>query len=268
MVESNSNTSLDPVKVIESSSCDDTHRGRSEVILSRAGMNWYIEIDTCFGHSSCRLDVVSGACQMEPAVENESKLMEEQKSAQSSLTTSARALFLSIAQRTRLMKVTSQIFSSRQSETTPKKNIRPRVTIVKLLEGESGGDPALNIPMFCPLHDGPHPVIEIDEEEANEKMTARRSRRSSVFDVQSQSELNSRISGIDVKALLSFAEDCNEDQEDEELLEGFGNPTERKTVQVRRFIRRNKFLKKVFGGKKVNSKADEPFDIDISERQL
>jgi hypothetical protein len=267
MVEVNSLQSLDPIEVTETSLCDDAHRGRSDVILSRGGKNWFIENDTCFGHSSHRLNIVKSASAMEPVLENESALKLENKISQSSLTTSARALFLSIAQRARLMEVTSKIIISRNEGTTTRKNIRPRVTIIKLLEGESGGDPALNIPMFCPLHDAPHPVIEIDDEEAKEKMTARRSRRTSVFDVSTQSEINPRTSAIDVNALLSVAEESKEDEEeDEDLLEGFGNPTDRKTVQVRRFIRRNKLFKKVFGGKKVKSKGDEPFDIDISER--
>ena len=215
------------------------YRGRSDVVLERGGRTWYIEVDTCFGHSSERLNIVPGLERLidEPESEPEPETVDEEKT---------KGLFLSTAQKTRLLGIANIMLNApkRASKMGAK-----RVSMVQLLEEDSESDPALNIPMFGPITHAPPPLVEIGEEEALQQ--SRQPRRLSVllFDTSGPTPL---ASGIDPRALAS-AQAADDEEDEDDLLEGFGNRPEKRTVQVRKFVRRNKFLKKVFRKKDSSS---------------
>jgi hypothetical protein len=251
---------------------DDEHRGISDVVIARGGRKWYIAVDTCFGHSNARLQIVPGVERIldepafEPDLEPEAEPTENDR---------LKALFLTTAQKVRLMAMSSIFLSAAKTTATTAK---AQESMMKLLEEDSENDPALNIPMFGPIEHGPPPLVEIDDEEALEQQRTRKQKRSSVFVAAIESSITQtgRVIGIDPKALANVRQqfnditesandgtnnDDNDDDDDADLLEGFGNRPERRSVQVRKFVRRNKFLKKVFGSKKTSTATDH---LDIA----
>jgi hypothetical protein len=226
-------------------------RGRSDAVVTREGRTWFIEVDTCFGHSGERLSIVPGIERR--AEESESEEDEEVIGPEDRAR--LKALFLSAGQKTRLLTIASGMMKA------PPKKIA-QITMVQLMEQDDDFEPALNIPMFAPLRHGPPPSIEVNEEEAVEQQRTRQQKRPSVFDSVTSAATGS-AGGIDMNALAIIqSEDEEEDDEDSpELLEGFGQGPEKRTVKVRKFVRRNKFLKKVFR----RSSSTDMKDVSISD---
>ena len=244
---------------------DDGRRELSDVVIVRGGRKWHIAVDTCFGHSNARLQIVPGVERImdepsfDPELEPEPDPTENER---------LKALFLTAAQKVRLTAMSSVFLSTAKTTATTEK---AQETMVKLLEEDSENDPVLNIPVFGPIEHGPPPLVEIDEEDAVEQQRTRKQKRSSVYVAAIESSITKtgRMTGIDPKALANvrqqfddLTEGANDDDNDDDLLEGFGNRPERKGVHVRKFVRRNKFLKKVFGSKKSNSISTDHLDLN------
>lgn len=231
-------------------------RGRSDAVVLREGRTWYIEVDTCFGHAGERLSIVPGIERMTDESESDSEeeigLSERAK---------LKAMFLSAAQKTRLMSVASGMLMA------PPPTKKAQITMVQLMEEDDDSDPVLNIPMFSPLRHGPPPLIEIDDEEAVEQQRTRQQKRASVFESITSQALGGGNSngatsgGIDMNA-LAIIQSEDEDSDSPELLEGFGQRPEKRTVKVRKFVRRNKFLKKVFSRNSGHNLKDIQIDDD------
>jgi hypothetical protein len=230
-------------------------RGRSDPVVTREGRTWLIEVDTCFGHASERLGIVPGIERR--AGESES---EEEEAIGPEDRARLKALFLSAGQKTRLMTITSGMMKK------PPMKIA-QVTMVQLMEEEDEFEPALNIPMFSPLRHGPPPEVETNEEEAVEQQRTRQYKRPSVFDSITSSATGSAPlsvgdGGIDMNALATLQSEDEDDDDSPDLLEGFGQRPQKRTVSVRKFVRRNKFLKKVFRGSSSNNNMQ---DVSISD---
>lgn len=214
-------------------------RGRSDVILTRGGRTWFIEMDTCHGHSEERLAIVPGKERMTEE-ESESESEEEEEKFD------GKALFKSSVNKARLMNLAGLLV------TAPPKVAEVKVSMVPLIEEDDDPDPALNIPMFAPLRAGPAPQVEIDEGEAKEQQRVRQQKRGSAFlmgppgGTLSKSLASGAGIDADAIALVASQSEDEDDEDDDELLEGFGTRPEKKTVHVRKFVRRNKFFKKVF----------------------
>ena len=131
------------------------YRGRSDVVSDRGGWTWYIEVDTCFGHSSERLNIVPGLERVidEPKSEPEPETVDEEKT---------KGLFLSVAQKTRLLGIANIMLSAPKRASKTRVRIR-RVAMVQLFEEDGESDPALNIPMFGPIEHAPPPLVKSGE---------------------------------------------------------------------------------------------------------
>mmetsp|Transcript_29590 Transcript_29590/g.48830 ORF Transcript_29590/g.48830 Transcript_29590/m.48830 type:complete len:273 (+) Transcript_29590:289-1107(+) len=222
----------------EEANLPDGYRGRSDVVVLREGRTWYIEVDTCFGHASERLNIVPGIERRTEGSESESE-EEIGPAARARL----KGLFLSAGRQTRLL----SIASSMMMQPPPKKEAQ--VTMVQLMEEEEESDPLLNIPMFSPMRHGPPPSVEIGHEEAVEQQRSRQQKRASVFESVTPVSNSLVVSGgidLNAVALIQSEDEDDDDDDSPELLEGFGQRPQKRTVKVRKFVRRNKFLKKVF----------------------
>ena len=116
----------------ETDEIDDEHRGLSDVVIARGGRKWYIAVDTCFGHSNARLQIVPGIERImdepafEPELEPEPNLTESDR---------LKALFLTTAQKVRLMAMSS-IFLSAAKATAATAKVQE--SMMKLLEEVHG----------------------------------------------------------------------------------------------------------------------------------
>ena len=240
--------------VHEADVVDFEHRGRPDIVVARGGRRWCIVVDTCFGHSSSKLSIVPGIGRLVDDPDSDLEL-------ESHLASKARlrGILHSAVRKTRLMGVVSTLLTAGQAPTRKDKDLRR--TMVQRMDEVCENDPSLKIPVFGPTKHAPSPVVEVDEEHEDEKLQRVQQKRTSEFFVKTSAESISHgddttCDELDALAITVRSQDDDADEDDEDdaqLLEGFGNRPEKRSVLVRKFVRRNKFLKKVFGGKKTNS---------------
>ena len=156
-------------------------------------------------------------------------------------------------------------------QVTIRKDEEIRIAMAKLMDEECENDSTLNIPIFGPKEHAPGPIVDVDEEEEGEKLQKVQQKRASSFfvdtgtgsivDIGTGSSHGGSTTRVEVAASASTASSKGDDDDDgPQLLEDFGSPPEKRSVLVRKFVRRNKFLKKVFGNsgtKKSNSKLTD-----------
>lgn len=247
---------------------DQEHRGRSEVVVARGGRRWCIVVDTCYGHSISQLRIVPGIGRVNEDTESDLEIDATNISGKTRL----RGMFRSAVRKARLMGVVSSLLTAGQ--VTIRKDEEIRIAMAKLMDEECENDPTLSIPTFGPMEHAPGPVVDVDEEDEGEKLQKVQQKRASVFfvdtgtgsiaDIGTGSSHGGATTHVEVGASVKTVSSQGDDEDDDpQLLEDFGNRPEKRSVIVRKFVRRNKFLKKVFGNsgtKKSNSKlTDEDY---------
>ena len=237
--------------VVEDQALYDPH-GRREVVEVREGRPWYLVVDTPFGHARQQMEIVTGVVANyndeddDDDEEEEEEVKEEKKIDGAKL---KEKLKFSASQMTRLMTLTTLMLGPSKKA----KEKKSHVNMVQLMEEDDVVDPDLNIPMFAPYEGAPPPVVEITAEMAEAQLNARREHRQSAF-VETTAARHGRGNkqpkegeggkGDDKKG---NKKDKRSKQKNEELLEGFGAAEKTGVgVRTRKFVRRNRLLKKLF----------------------
>jgi hypothetical protein len=233
---------------------DQEQRGRSEVVVARGGRRWCIVVDTCFGHSISKLSIVPGIGRVNDDPESDLEIDSTNISGKTRLT----GMFRTAVRKARLLGVTSTLLTT--GNITIRKDSEIRITIAKIMNDECANDSTMKIPMFGPKEGAAGPVVDVDEEAEGEKLQKVQQKRASVyfldtgtgsiFDIDTGSSHGGATTRVEVgaSALTDSVQGDDDDDDDEpQLLEDFGNRPEKRSVIVRKFVRRNRFLRKVFG---------------------